>query len=171
MNRIIASASLLFLVLMQSACSYSVTFALVNESDKTIEVEYAVLAKNIFTAPSQTDSLAPSLAPARVPILVWERDVTQEDWIPVPSEQYTYDPKTGTVRFRIAPHEAVRILTAGGDMFFRDGYRDFPITRLEMKGETGKMTFEGAPQLFKQFQEKSSGNYFIAYKALPKAED
>ena len=170
MLKIITSVALLILVLLHAACSYSVTFVLVNESDSAIEIEYSILTRNIYTPPSQTDSLAGHLVPARVSLLTWERNVTHEDWVPVPPEQYSFDPKTGTVKFKIAPREAVRILTAGDSLFFRDGYRYFPITKLEIRGESGKLTFEG-PQLFKQFREKKSGNYFIAYGALPKAED
>lgn len=171
MKRIIASASLLILVFLHSACSYSVTFVIVNESDQEVEIEYTILTKNIFTSPSQTESLAAELVPARVSLITWERNVTHEDWVPVRPEQYAFDSRTGILKLRIAPREAVRILTAGDSMFFRDGYRYFPIAKLEIKGETGKMTFDGGPQLFKQFQEKNSGNYFIAYRALPKSEE
>ena len=170
MRRIVATALLLVLVFLHSACSYRVTFVLVNESDQAIEVEYAIMAKNIFTSPGQTESLAEELLPATVALITWERNVTREDWVPVRPEQYAFDPRTGIVKLRIPPREAARILTGGDSLFFRDGYRHFPITKLEIRGETGRMTFE-APQLFKQFQEKNSGNYFIAYRALPKSED
>ena len=169
MNRVITSSVLLILCVLNSSCSYSVIFALVNESNKTIEIEYTILEKNDYTSPYQTDSLSSALAPAKVPLLVWQRNVRHDEWVPVPQEQYSFDPRTGTVRFKLAPREAVRILTASGSILSPEGYKQFPVTKLEIRGEAGRMALEG-PQLFKQFRKKDSGDYLIAYRGLADSE-
>lgn len=169
MRKAFASALVISSCLMLLACSYSVDFVVVNESDRTIEIEYKILTKNVYTAPSEEGRLSPNLIPAKVSLLTWERPVRRDDWQPVAPGEYVFDAHTGTVKFRLPPRQALRILTASDGLFFRDGYKHFPITKLEIKGESGRISFEGA-QLFKQFLEHTYSNRFIAYKQLPVSE-
>jgi hypothetical protein len=162
MKRFAALGFIMLICLMSSACSYSVDFIVVNESDTEIELEYT-LSKEHYNPASETPTLHEYLVPARMDLSIWQTRFKREDWRNVAENEYLFDSKTGKCKVKIAPKQALRIVKTSDYLFFGDNYKDFQIAELEIKGENGRVVLESL-QLFKQFSGKNYSNRFIAYK-------
>ena len=169
MLRKILQTAAIVLCLICTACSYRVDFVLVNESNETVEVEYT-LSVNGYVPPAQPFvSLPDHLSPFKTSLQKWEGGARENDWRESIPGQFHFDPETGRVRLKLGPREVVRIAELNDSILFRDGYRRFPVTRLEIRGESGRVVYEGA-RVFVQFAQKSYSNRFISYQSLPPSD-
>lgn len=132
-----------------SACSNSVNFVLINESDSVLEVEYTFV--NYYSTPS------------KMSLTEWNKWFGEKQWREVPQSEYQFDVETRKLKTKIVPNEAVKILSAHDSMYFVENYDGFQIAGIKITGKKGTVIYEGN-QLFKQFQEKNYTNRFITYK-------
>jgi hypothetical protein len=155
---------------MTSACSYFVNFIVVNETDAAIEIEYTMkLDGDLSASDGEERQVQTADMPAMVDLKKWKTRFAQDDWQSKRSAITKFDFETGRFTVRIGPNEAMRILTNSDALYFRDGYKHFPISKLEIHGDEGNMSFQ-SPELFWQFAEKDYSNRFIAYKSYVPSE-
>jgi hypothetical protein len=148
------------LCLFLQACSYSVEFVLVNESDTTIEVEYQADMRSYGHG---TDSVPEAFIPRSLTFGAWDSAYKRGDWKPLANAEYRVDLTTGNFKLKIPPRTALRLAEVGDLVLFQDGYKNFELKSLRVHGLYGDLAFEGV-QLFRQFNEKKEFSYFISYK-------
>jgi hypothetical protein len=150
MKRVFAASIVAIICLISSACSYSVNFVVINNSDSVLEVEYTILGGG--------DN------PARISLAEWNKWFGGEkEWREIPQDEYRFEPETGKYKLKIAPNEVVKIFKRNDWMYSIENYQDFELINIQLTGESGKVGYEGN-QIFKQFEEKNYSNRFIAYK-------
>jgi hypothetical protein len=162
MKKFAALGFVIFVCLMSAACSFSVNCVVVNESDSEIELEYVLSLENYVILP-ETKMPSENFIPAKMDLSVWESRFSGEDWVKMSETEYQFDLKTGRLKLKIAPQQAVKILQTDSGALFESNYKRFQITQLEIDGANGKAAFEGA-QLVRQFTRRNNANHFIAYK-------
>ena len=166
MKRTFLSILIFTTCLVSSACSYLVNFVVVNESGKEIELIYTLSVRGYADSTEGVMGLPERLIPHSMTRNRWEGSHKQEDWQPSASAEYQFDGQTAQVKIKVPPHHAVRILQTSDLVFFEDGYKHFPVNKLEIKGASGQIRIDGL-QLFVQFQERDYSNRFIRYRPLP----
>ncbi len=162
MKRIFAASTILIYCLFLQACSYSVDFVLVNESDTTVEIEYLIEGVGSGSGTEQL-KISDRFIPKTMSFGKWDSSHERDDWTPLGSNEFKVDLDRGTIKIRIPPRTALRLAEVSDSVFFGDGYRNFELKELEVRGLYGNIKFEGV-QLFRQFNEKSRYSYFISYK-------
>ncbi|HEX8247240.1 MAG TPA: hypothetical protein VF599_03570 [Pyrinomonadaceae bacterium] len=163
MKRIFTGGLILSICLLSSACSFIVNFVVVNESAAPIEMEYTLSLEDYAVLQQMEAPPAENLMPAKMDLAAWEGKFKQEAWQIMSPDEYRFDAKTGKLKVKVAPGQAVKILQTSSSVFFEGGDKRFQVKTLEISGESGKMFFEGL-QLFKHFSEKDYSNRYIAYK-------
>jgi len=162
MKRILAASTILIYCLFLQACTYSVDFVLVNESDTAVAVEYRVDGLGSDLGDDQL-KISDRFIPKTMSFGKWDSSHEREDWVPLGSNEFHVDLDKGTIKTRIPPRTVLRLAEVGDLVFFEDGYRDFELKALQVRGLYGNINLEGI-QLFRQFNEKSRYSYFISYK-------
>lgn len=139
-----------------AGCSYITDFAVVNESDRPIEVRYRV--KNYpgpFAAPVAPAVIATSQMSAK----------GGQQWSTLTADRYQLDQANRTVTVRVMPNEALLV----ADMHNYNGHGDpwdakqFPIDEITIQGSGGEVCFRGS-QSRTSFSEVSSALYTITYR-------
>lgn len=161
MKILFRSLLIITLGLCLQACSYSVEFVLVNESDTTIEVEYS--GERMVSNSSGETEIVQGFIPKTMSYGKWDGSYQQEDWTPLPSTEFQVNPVIDRFKLKVPPRTVLRLAQVSDMVFFQEGYRDFEIKSIKIRGLYGSMAFEGV-ELFRQFVEKGRQSYYIAYK-------
>lgn len=144
------------LSLLTSACSYAIEYAIVNNSDSEIEVEY-VLKRNL---PALTD---PTVRPAKMDISKYNSWFSSEKWVEVADNDFNYDPNTKKCKLKLSPNEVLRLTFIIDNQMQNGEIKDFPIESVRLNGTSGELIYQGN-EFYKQFKEQNTQNYFISYK-------
>jgi hypothetical protein len=149
------------LCLFLQACSGSVEFVLLNESDTAIEVEYVADMKSYM--PPGSAEVPEAFIPKTMSYGKWESSHTHEDWTPLTDADYNVDISRGKFRLTVPPRTALRLSRVDDSIFFRDSYKDFQLKKLEMRGIYGNVSFEGT-QLFREFTRNGRQTCTVTYR-------
>lgn len=146
--------SLLASLLLLTACSYLTNFAVVNASDRAIEVKYKI--KNL------TGSVSPHWGLPIVPAVKKISELHQEvSWQDLSASEFTIDPENRTVVVSLKPGEALRIEQRNlADE--SDPARNFSIEEINIKGTSGEITLQGE-RLYTSFVAESKKVYTLTY--------
>jgi hypothetical protein len=143
------------------ACSGSVEFVLVNESDTTIEVEYVADMKSYL--PQGSAEVPEAFTPKTMSYGKWEGGHTHADWTPLTNNEYSVDPSHGKFRIIVPPRTALRLSEVSDSIFFSDSYKDFQLKKLQIRGLYGNVSFEGI-QLFREFTRNGRQKCAVTYR-------
>lgn len=159
MKKLCSALFIVIVCLFLQACSYSVEFVFVNESDTVIEVEY--VAQGISYG-DDGPTVQRQFVPHTMTYGKWDLGYEREDWQPVKETAYRVDLPAEKFVIKLPPRTALRLAEVNDSVIFRKG-EDFELKRLQVRGAYGNMSFEGR-QLFNQFVERRRFSYFISYK-------
>ncbi len=147
--------SLILLILFTltfTACSYSIDFYVVNESNHPIEVQYKV-KKNFPNRPLVLDPKPAKLATSEL----YNR--SEDRLVELHTDQYLVDYEGGIVTVKIMPNEALRV----EHMHSSIDPQDIRIEEISVKGINGELKFTGR-QVFTNFSKYSDTHYNLLYK-------
>jgi len=136
-----------------TGCSYLTDFVIVNKSDESVVVLYAL--------GNQTNTAAPS----RVPLIPAVKPVpsvhNEEPWSELAPPEYQFDPQKRVVTLILQPNQAVRIAQHN----LMDGKVtsvEFSIREIEIRGREHQMKLKG-DLLFDSFVPESKKVYTLTY--------
>lgn len=156
MKRKILLLIVVSLSLLTSACSFSIEFAIINDSDSEIEVEYVLKAK----LPALTN---PTERPMKMNASKYNSWFSSKEWVEVADKDFNYDPNTKKCKLKLLPNEVLRLTFVSDSQMKNGEIKDFPIESLRLNGTRGELTYQGN-EFYKQFKEQNMQNYFISYK-------
>lgn len=142
--------------LVLSACSFNVSFVVMNTSNAPLEVEYVVT--------SAVNSLEnTSNKPYKTTVSNWNKWFFKEDWNEIPQEQYEFDPKTRKCKIKLAPNEVLKFMWINDSTFINEDDANVHVENLRLSGVNGEIFYEGK-RFYKQFERKNDINYFVTYR-------
>lgn len=153
MKKLLLLNLIITMVLISSACSYSVNFVVLNHSNEQIEVEYTL----------KNPGLDGESTPFKMSQDEWNRWFGESKWRQISQDEYRFNTETKKITVKAAPNEVVRILSMSDGIYFVENYEHFQVTNIKISGKNGTIIYEGN-QLYKQFEEKNYTNRFIIYK-------
>lgn len=156
MKRKILLLIVISLGLLTCACSYSIEYAIVNNSDSEIKVEY-VLKGNLAAL---TDS---TVRPKKMDISKYNSWFSSKEWSEVADKDFNYDPNTKKCKLKLLPNEVLRLTYIIDNQMQNGEIKDFPIESVRLNGTSGELIYQGN-EFYKQFKEQNMQNYFISYK-------
>ncbi len=142
--------------LLTCACSFSIDFAIINNSDSEIEVEYILKAK----LPALTQ---PPEKPWKMNASNYNSWFSSEEWVEVADKDFNYDPNTKKVKLKLLPNEVLRLTFVFDHQVKNEDIENFPIESVRLNGKQGEVIYQGNA-FYKQFEKKNIQNYFITYK-------
>lgn len=156
MNRVFPVLLLLFVSIL-TACSYSTDFYVVNDSDNPIDIQYKVVVYP--NNPILYD------IPTKIAVSQLEnRNGSGRSMEKLSADQYEFDNKSGIVKVKLSPHEALWIASISG---YGGGYNrdtnNFSILEISIKGTEGELKATGR-QILERFSRVSDTLYTLKYK-------
>lgn len=152
-------AALFFITIAQSACSYRFYYVIANSSSDALTVEYQ-FKKSLYAEEAKKHGFAHAEYYFEAPRLK-----NLDDWPLLPESQITRNATKGEVTIILQPGEVLQMYIDNGHALFDlDGAKDFPIAEVTLKGNKGRILFEGDIVL-QQFRksESESRTYEIRY--------
>ena len=160
-------AALLFIIVLQAACSFRFLYVVVNSSNDPVTVEYRFKKlpnaeewkKNGLTHPDYLFFFIESK-------LKRLKDLEEDSvtWRMAPEGQVVRNAAEGELKITIQPGEVLQLYSDHGHAISdTDGATDFPIANISLAGGKGKMSFEGE-LIIKQFSELEGRIYQIRYE-------
>ena len=129
---------LLLSALTTAACSFSVDFAVINESERPIEITYRIGETGIEP-----------LAVTRKPAILPASRISSREWQELSPAEYSFDSEKRTVAVTLRPGQALRVYQGGeGDAHYAGD--NFIIREINIRGAGGEVTFKG-DQVHKSF--------------------
>jgi hypothetical protein len=144
------------LVLLLSACSYTSSFVVLNESEMPVKVRYRI--KRFDAEPLRLTG-----EPAKTE----EANLRNRDrqWRLLKSGEYLLELEARTVTVEVSPREALRVLyitNYGGHDDVSDAGK-FQIDEITINGARGEIKFQG-DEIRRKFVEESESLYVLSYK-------
>lgn len=137
------------------ACSYSAHFVIVNDSENPIEVRYKVKVRRTAMLPDIPATVAASQLDPH----------GGQPWQLLALDQYQFDRESGTASINLAPHVALRVVSASlptgseeplsGEAFY--------LEEISLTGSQGQLTLKGV-QARTGFVKESKVLYTLRYK-------
>ena len=157
MNRIFL-VSLLIFVSILTACSYSTDFYIVNDSENPIDIQYKV---TIYPNNPVLNDIPTKIAVSQLE----NRNGSGRNLEKLNSNQYEFDNKSGIVKVKLSPHEALWITSIPGyGGYNRDNTaNDFSIKEISMTGTRGELKAT-EQQVLERFSRVSDTLYTLTYK-------
>lgn len=163
----IKSQTIVYLVILGSvilltACQGTVSFVIVNESDRPLLVKYKMKLAN-YAVPGSRD-IPSEVTPKVLDLNTWDKDKFSEtDWQTKASTVESFDFDTGAFVLTVPPKEVVRILRGSDSLVYRDDSENFfPLVNLETSDDEGAVHVYPSGRMLSQFKERGKGNYFLA---------
>lgn len=153
-RHILLIAVILAVLLPLCACSYRYDFAVVNKSDRTIEVEYRFKE---YT-PAIAEELIAKRSPAKLTLAEFQK--AEYHWQEVPKGQYGFDKLTGTFTVSLAPEEVLFLQSARD---YQGNENEFDISSIKITGVKGSIDLQGR-QAQTQFQPESDTKLVLRYR-------
>lgn len=154
--RIILLSILLTACLLTCGCSFATEFAVINNSDSVIDVEYVVSAD--WKSLDQ-----PTKKPWKTNLSQYNAWFAGKDWKEVSDSEFIYDASEKKCRLKLAPGEVLRLTFTFDAMIENGEINSFNIESLRLNGDKGEVFYSGK-RFYKQFERKDGYNYFITYK-------
>jgi hypothetical protein len=132
--------SFLLCINLFTACSATVSFIVVNDTDEEITLEYSLNEQGL---PPNKSIFGPLVAKVSGK-LSWDAD----DWSPMDKNLYVYS--DGKFTLKVSPKEAVKILT-DDDYRVREGVKKFAVNDLKIRGDGKEVYFQNSKRLFEEF--------------------
>jgi hypothetical protein len=144
------------LILLLSACSYTASFVILNESEKPLKVQYKI--KNSPYEPLQLIGEPAKTAASNL-------RQSDRQWQMLKSGEYQLDREARTVTVEVPPHEALRVsyITNYGGHDGATAAGKFEIDEVVLSGSSGEIKFEG-DQARRKFIEDSESLYVLSYR-------
>jgi hypothetical protein len=144
------------LAVLLSACSYTTSFVVLNESAQPVFVKYRI--KNLHTEPLKQTGEPAKVAEANLR----ERD---KQWQVLKAGEYQLDDEGRTVTVELKPHEALRVLHVSNYGGHNDEYSagKFEIEEITLSGASGELKIRGE-QTRRYFLEETANLYVLSYK-------
>lgn len=158
MKKIFLLSFVVLSTLFLTACSYSVNFILVNDSNAPIEIEY----ESIFQLKTLEDTELQPYQMNYSDLTSWFGDKSK-NWKKLSANEYSFDAENQKCKITLAPGKALKILSTNDMMYFIEDYDGFEITKIKLTGKNGVVIFEGN-RMFTQFEELNFTNRFIKYR-------
>ena len=156
-----------FSICLLSGCSWVTTFAVVNETDSTIDVSYTLAAPDGSKLPPCPDDQFIEKPRVR---LAAELDDPSTLGASLPPSQFQCDPATRTVSIRLMPRHAVLLFWELNHTGYRteiEQEKHFhyppPIVRLAIHSDHGGIEYSGS-QLTRDFIKKRDSLYLLTYQ-------
>ena len=161
-------AALLFVSVLQAACSFHYLYVVVNSSNDPLTVEYRF--KKLPHAeewkkirPTDPDYFFIFIEPQLKRLKDLEEDSVT--WrIAATEGRVVRNAAEGELKVTIQPGEVLQVYSDKGHAISdSDGAKDFPIANVSLAGDKGRMSFEGE-LIIKQFSELEGRIYQIRYE-------
>jgi hypothetical protein len=160
-------AALLFVSVLQAACSFRYLYVVVNSSNAPLTVEYRF--KKLPHAeewkkirPTDPDYFFIFIEPKLKKLEDLEEDSVT--WRMATEGQVVRNAAEGELKITIQPREVLQVYSDSGHAISdTNGAKDFPIASISLAGGKGKMSFEG-DLIIKQFSELEGRIYQIRYE-------
>jgi hypothetical protein len=136
--RYVFTGLLLLFALTMAACSFSVDFAVINESERPIDITYKIGETGIEP-----------LAATRKPAILPASRISSREWQELSPAEYSFDSEKRTVTVSLRPGHALRVYQ-GGEGDAHSGGGNFIIRELSLRGPGGEVTYKG-DQVYKGF--------------------
>ena len=162
-----------FLILTAAAfilcsCTTVATFAVLNESEKPIELIYTlpkISSSHRVTCPDDRLFRKPRVqAKGLIDELAYGRGTLN------PVAEYKCDEASGEVTIQLAPGQAVSLFHLGGysghpteENAKNYGYLEHSLATLRVRGQAGEMQFTGT-QVTRDFEKTSNGLYVLVFR-------
>ena len=154
MSRCVLIVFILTLPLSLCACSYRYDFAVVNKSDRTIEVVYRFKE---YT-PAIAEEFVARHSPAKLTLPEFQK--AEYHWQNIPKDQYRFDKLTGDFIVSLAPEEVLFLQYAYN---YQGNENEFDVDRIKITGAKGSIDLEGR-QAQTQFQLESDTKLVLRYR-------
>lgn len=156
MNRIF-SVLLLVFVSMLAACSYAVDFYIVNDSENPVDIQYKV---NVYPSNPALYDIPTKIAAAQLQT----KNGSGRNLEKLKPNEYEFDNKSGIVKVKLPPHEALWIAEIPGyGGHNTDGGKNFSVQEISISGTEGELKATGK-QTLERFSKVSDTLYTLTYK-------
>jgi hypothetical protein len=153
-SRFILIGFIVTIPLALCACSYRYDFAVVNKSDRSIEVVYRF--KGYW--PAIAEEFVVKHSPAKLTLADFQK--ADYHWQAIPKDQYGFDKLTGDFTVNLGPEEVLFLQYAHN---YRGNENEFEVDRIKITGAKGSIDLKGG-QAQTQFQLESDTKLVLRYR-------